>query len=103
VTTEDLIRWPTKPPPGVPLAAQEVRIAGVLVLPAKGLQESHGRQGTALKVREEIFLVLQVCGLRRGPIGELPEEGERLMVELEEPVGVTIEGVVSPPGIPRPG
>src|SRR5262249_46887044 len=76
------------------LAAQQARVAGVLVILAKRRDERHRRERVVLQRGEEFGLVAQVDFLRLGAVGVIGEEGERLVVILEEGIGVTSQRVV---------
>jgi hypothetical protein len=83
------------------LAGQQVGVARVLVVQADGLHERHRGEGTGAQGGEEVLLVLQVRSLCRRAVGVVREVDERLVVELEQRIGMPRECVVPAARIPR--
>ena len=65
----------------------------MLVVGPQRLHERDGAQRAGLRGRDELGLVAQVLGLRGGAVGEVGEAGERLVMELEQRIGMPGQGV----------
>ena len=67
----------------VRLAAQRVRIAGMLVVCSDRFDERHRRQAAGREILEEVFLIPQMLRLRGRAVSIGGKERKRLVVELE--------------------